>query len=434
MKKIAVILGMVVEIGLLFLFQNIHFLFQEIERRNVGAIRDPLRFLDDIRRMGKVFSTLTVVTGLIFIGSGLYLVYLYRKNNAKSEDQQEIPPLHGYLLQLKDSENQLKNLVKQQTEHVLEKEELNRSIISNINAAVIFLNQAGRIEIFNAVAEQLFGQSYANARNNRPDIILAAFPEIVQFIEANQGKKISGEVIAKEQIFNVDLIPIEHVGRVLLIKDITEERKREEIQCRNSNFVMLGEMAAFLAHEVRNSLGVIYGYTRTIETDKEKTGKITKEIHFLTAMMENFLSFSKPVKVSGKEEIDLVDLLKKVAGENGVEMSLNREQMVVESDVTLMRSVFSNLILNSVQAGASTIQVEFNTVKDQWLDILLKDNGKGIDPQTVEKIWYPFFTTKDKGTGMGLAIIRKILNTLNGEISLKESSPQGTTFEVIFYN
>ena len=68
------------------------------------------------------------------------------------------------------------------------------------------------------------------------------------------------------------------------------------------------------------------------------------------------------------------------------------------------------------------------------MEILWQDNGKGIDHQLKEKIWYPFFTTKEKGTGMGLAIIRKVVNALNGEITLLETSPEETTFKIIFYS
>jgi signal transduction histidine kinase len=439
MKKTTIILLLVIQIVLLFIFQNIQTVFKEIEEIDITKIRNPYKFTEDIKRIRKIFSALAIAMGLLVIGTGFYLVILYKKSRTKPEHD-AIPPLQDYLLELKGSETQLKHLVEEQRVHVTEKEELNKSIIDNINSAVIFINQGGRIDIFNTVAEQLFSQSFANARNSFPAKILSGFPEIVEFVQTHKGEKISREIAANEGIFFVDLNPLENIGQLLLIKDITEEKKREEIERRNANFVMLGEMAAFLAHEIKNSLGVIYGYTKTIKGDREKTGKVNKEVNFLTAMMESFLNFSRPVRVDIEETIDLVDLFKRIAAERDIEIELDSDRgeadLSIKSDPALIRPVFSNLLLNSREAGADRVTVTFKTFKKDKtknLEIILQDNGRGIDDRIREKIWYPFFTTKEKGTGMGLAIIRKIITTLNGEISLEGTGPGGTTFKIIFY-
>lgn len=435
MKKTTVILLLVIQIFLIFIFQNIYTLFKNLEEVDITRIKDPLQLMMNIRKIRKIFSALSIVTGLSIIGTGLYLAYLFKKSGFKPEFKalKTMPPLQDYLLQLKDSETALKDIVEKQKEHVTEKEELSKTIINHINAAVIFLNRAGRIEIFNAVAEKLFSQSYANARNNQLDKVLVKFPGIVEFVHSHEDTRASEEVASADRIFLIDINPIGDTGSLLIIKDITEEKRKEEIQRSSRNFIMLGEMAAFLAHEVRNSLGVIYGYTKTIKAAKEKskTEKINKEINFLTAMMENFLNFSKPVTVAKKDEIHLPALLKKISTETGLELNLDREEIIIESDPALIRSIFSNLLLNSKEAGADRVEVEFK--EDKELEIIFKDNGGGIADKIKEKIWYPFFTTKEKGTGMGLAIIRKMVNTLSGEISLLDTAPGGTTFKIIFY-
>lgn len=341
---------------------------------------------------------------------------------------------------------QLKNIVQQQQESALKQDELNKNIINNINAAVLFLNPAGRIEIFNQAAERLFSQSYAHARNNELNKILHKFPEICRFVEENEGKtgNLSSEIEAKEKTYLVDLIRVENIGKLLIIKDITEEKNREKIDRRNKNFIMLGEMTAFLAHEIKNSLGVIYGYTRTIapgkgEIDKtklaDKVDKVNKEINFLAAMMESFLSFSKPIKIEKKERIDLRSLLEKITVEKKIALTFSGGDGTIENDRTLMISVFSNLLLNAKEAGADRVDVIMSVpgTLDSRLEILVKDNGRGIDDKIRDKIWYPFFTTKKKGTGMGLAIIRKIINSLDGDIMLLESSSRGAVFKITFY-
>ncbi len=428
MKKATVVLLLVIQITLLFIFQNIYSLFKGYEE--IG-ITDRALLMENMQKLRKIFSGLSIITGLLLIGTGFYLVFLFKKSKEKPE-YRIIPPLQDYLLQLKNRESKLKDIVETQQEKVIQKEELNKNIINNINAAIIFLNPSGRIEIFNAVAEALFSQSYANAKNNFLSKILSGFPEIVTFIDLHKDKKISREITSDEKIFWTHLNPIDKIGVLIIIRDITDEKKREEIDRRNSNFIMLGEMTAFLAHEVKNSLGVICGYTSTIKSEKKKTERINNEIRFLTDMMESFLSFSKPVTINKKEEMDLVPLLKKIADEKEVSIEIEDKRVTFENDPVLIQSIFSNLLLNSKEAGADRIKITFKKGKN--FEIFLKDNGKGIDPKIREKIWYPFFTTKDKGTGMGLASIRKIINSLNGEILLKSTSSSGTTFKIIFYS
>ena len=433
MKKATVILLLITQVALLFIFQNIYALFKKYEE--VG-ITNPGQFIENMQKLKKMFSILSMLLGLTLAVTGIYLLFLIKKSK-ENPDYNGIPPLHDYLMQLKTSESQLKSMVETQQEKVVQKEELNKSIINNINAAIIFLNNSGRIEIFNTVAEILFSQSYANAKNNQLNKILFRFPELIEFVELHQDQKMTEEITSDGRIFWTHLNPIDQIGVLLIIWDITEEKKREELDRRNGNFVMLGEMTAFLAHEVKNSLGVIYGYTKTIKSENDKTDKISKEILFLTDMMESFLNFSRPVTSDKKEQIDLAVLVKKIAAENDIGTVVNAESVesadsaVFENDPMLIQSIFSNLILNSKQAGADKIEVTFK--KDRDLEIYLNDNGKGIDPKNREKIWYPFFTTKEKGTGMGLPSIRKIINSLKGEILLTDTGPFGTTFKIIFY-
>ncbi|MCK4762310.1 MAG: hypothetical protein KAW12_08950 [Candidatus Aminicenantes bacterium] len=399
-----------------------------------------------LKKLKKTFSTLSITLGIFLIFTGLYLIFLSRKDRG-GIDMKGLPPLQDYLVKLKGSELQLKNLVQQQQESVTRQDELNKSIINNINAAIIFLNPAGRTDIFNKVAEELFSQGYAHAKNNEVRKILVGFPEITRFIEDNAEKTInvSAEIESEGQdrVYLIDLIPVENAGKLIIIKDISEEKQQEKRESSNKNFIMLGEMAAFLAHEIRNSLGVIYGYTRTITPGKgekkddklsQKVDKVNKEINFLSAMMESFLSFSKPIKVDKAEKIDLNILLKKIAAEAGITIEIAAAGIFIDNDRTLIKSVFSNLMLNSKEAGADTVKIEVKKkYKGRRLEILLKDNGSGIDEKIKTKIWYPFFTTKKKGTGMGLAIIKKIINSLDGDIALVDSASTGAAFKITFF-
>jgi len=445
MKKATTSLILVIQLLLLFVFQSLNAWFTEFSNVDLTEIKDPLGLTANFQHMQKMFSVLTIVSGLFVLATVFYLAYQFKKPRESSR-METLPPLQSYLLQLKGSENQLKTLVQEQQLHVNEKEELNKSIVNNINSAVIVLNRHNRIDIFNPAAQEMFTQSFVNAKNNTLDKVLAAFPEIADFLDHHEGNKISGEVKTRQQVFYVHLNPLENIGQLILIREITEEKRREDIDRRNNNFIMLGEMAAFLAHEVRNSLGVIYGYSKTIkaESEKNKIDKVNKEINFLTTMMESFLNFSRPVQISRNEAVELTSLVQKVAAESDIAVTVEiadmppgqedtKKEFFLKTDPALIQSVFSNLMLNARQAGADLVQVAFSHAGDGLPEFTVSDNGNGINEENREKIWFPFFTTKTKGTGMGLPIIRKVINSLNGEITLEESSAKGTVFKLTFY-
>ena len=225
------------------------------------------------------------------------------------------------------------------------------------------------------------------------------------------------------------MIPVPQMGSLILIRDVTAERKRERIQQINSSLLILGEISASLAHEIKNSLGVIYGYAKGLAGDARKTKKITDEINYLTALMENFLSFSKPIERIQHVRTDLKPILIHTAETNQMSIDLPVEEIVLESDPVLLNVIFSNLALNSKQAGADTIRIE----RPSAGEIVIGDNGPGIEEKIGDRIWLPFFSTKQSGTGMGLPIVRKVVNALNGEIQLLPGKGPGAWFKISFF-
>jgi signal transduction histidine kinase len=227
------------------------------------------------------------------------------------------------------------------------------------------------------------------------------------------------------------VVPVGTSGRLIVIRDVSNERKKEKIKRLNANLMMLGEMAASLAHEIRNSLGVILGYSKAIRTEPEKTAKITREIHFLSEMMESFLKFARPVEKVGHKKIALGPIIASCAVAHDLAIRLPEKDLQIESDPLLLNIIFSNLMLNASQAGAKHIMVEFQSAENTAITI--RDDGPGIAAVVGEKIWLPFFSTRDKGTGMGLATVKKLVSALNGDIQLLETEKPGATFRIVFY-
>jgi signal transduction histidine kinase len=385
--------------------------------------------LEIFRSLLKILSGLTIALGIFILACGLYLAFLLRKKGPP-QTIEAISPLQDYLLEIKNSELELKNQVALQSLSSTKIEALNKSIINTIHLAVIFTDTAGKIEIFNPAAQKYFGRSFAAAKNNSLAGVLHDQPELLAFIIAAR-KKASAEIECSGRIFFTDVVPVGSSGRLVVIRDVSSERKKEKIQRLNANLMMLGEMAASLAHEIRNSLGVILGYSKAIKAEPQKTAKIGREIHFLSAMMESFLQFARPVEKIKRSETALNPLIAAGAAVHKLALSLPEKDLLIQSDPLLLNVIFSNLALNASQAGARRLRVEFSQGENTVITV--SDDGPGIAAAVREKIWLPFFSTRDKGTGMGLATVKKLVSALNGDIQLVVDGKPGATFRIVFY-
>jgi signal transduction histidine kinase len=435
MRKSLIVLLLIIQIILIFLFTNVHSLLSEVEKTEQHKI-DLNKGMSEksfnvIKVVNDIFSYLVIILGIFILFTGGFLVYALssKKNKIKAPD---IPQLQNYLFQLKDSEVQLKNLVEKQQKKVLSSDELSRNIINSMDVALILINDGKKIEIFNKRAEQIFNIAFALAKNNNFSFVLGKYKNIVDTVYNNIEQNIEfSEISSNNKFFKVELIKIADIGTLIIIDDITENKKREAIIQKNRNFIMLGEMTTFLVHEVRNSLGVIFGYTRTIDKEVSKIEKVNKEIIFLTDMMERFLNFSKPLKEEKKIDININEIIVNLSDKYNVDIVQSGIKASIKADVIKLESIFSNIIKNAIDAFAT--KIEINIERKKSLSLIIKDNGRGIDKSIIDNIWLPFFTTKSKGTGMGLALVKKFLHHLNGDIIILKSNDKGTIFKIELY-
>jgi two-component system, NtrC family, sensor histidine kinase HydH len=219
----------------------------------------------------------------------------------------------------------------------------------------------------------------------------------------------------------------------------------EEQLLRASQLSALGELAAGLAHEIRNPLGSIRG---TAEIVRDPTTPLTQrdefaailiqEVDRLNQVVTNFLNFARPAP-AGKNRYDLNRLLEELveftAAEcqrNRVEVSLRFAELpLMPMDSDQLRQVFLNLILNAVQAMPDGGSLELATQRQEAaLLVAVSDSGPGISPAILPKIFNPFFTTRPTGNGLGLAISQRIVQAHGGQIEV-DSHELGTTFRVL---
>ncbi|HDP94877.1 MAG TPA: hypothetical protein ENN40_05905 [Candidatus Aminicenantes bacterium] len=387
--------------------------------------------LETLQRVSRLFSLLIIMTAFFLLITVFYLVYRFRADRGK-EQNAPIDPISNYLSRLESSETSLRSTLEEQQQAVSRQQELNRGIIRHINAAILLLNGQGKVAVFNPRAEQLFERSAASALHHPVETVLSCVPEIAAFVREVKVPESSAVVVTRDRDFRVDISSVSEGGRLLVIKEVTRERRRAEIQRRHAGFAMLGEMAAYLTHEMRNSLGVVYGYTRSLKADKERVERINHEITYLTGMMDNFLNFARPLSPGERTPVNLTEILAAECEAAGLELAAPEKGVEVRGDAGLVRSLCSNLARNAAEAGADRMELVIDGTDP--LELRLHDNGRGIPEDQRDKIWLPFFTTKEEGTGMGLALVRKIMNALDGDIRLEDSLEKGTEFRLTFFS
>jgi two-component system sensor histidine kinase HydH len=220
----------------------------------------------------------------------------------------------------------------------------------------------------------------------------------------------------------------------------------EEQLRRSEKLSTLGEMAAVLAHEIRNPLGSIRGTAEILRDDfrpgdpKHEFIEIQiKETERLNHVVEDFLRMARqqPMELrdcSIREELEtIITLVAKDAHDRGISLQLesNEDQAIINGDGEKLRQAFLNIVINALQAtptgGSVSIDCRLN---DAVYEISFIDNGSGIDSNTLTKVFEPFYTTKPNGTGLGLAVTRKIIEGHGGTLKIKSEAGKGTTVSV----
>jgi len=232
-------------------------------------------------------------------------------------------------------------------------------------------------------------------------------------------------------------------GHIIIFQDLTEVKKLEERLRLSEKMALLGQLAAGLAHEVRNPLSVISGSIEVLSHDVKPSDENVRllkvaiqEVERLNLLVEDFLLLTSPIQrlttsvdVSGIIG-ETVGLFLSAPSRNGLDVSVNtQKELYVQADFSQLKQVFWNLLLNAREAmpNGGNIMVEAHAEEN---DVVVKvsDEGYGIDDKTISRIFEPFFTTKRVGTGLGLAIVRKVVEGYDGTVSVASGENKGATF------
>jgi two-component system, NtrC family, sensor histidine kinase PilS len=356
------------------------------------------------------------------------------------------------------------------TRHLLEEKEsefnqldlLFRSIVESVYNGVMTINLNNIIKTFNHAAEEITGYTRTKVRNRKIEDL---FPEFLPFLTAEtineQTRKRLEVTIAGKKGNKINLglsvSPLigrydNQIGNILIFQDLTKIKQMEEKLEKSKNMALIGEMAAGLAHEMRNPLAAITGSIELLGqglkldgTDERLMQIILRGKDQLDGFARDFLSLARPVPVS-RELVDLNEVVEEVLDYIKLNKDWTNKIKIVKvasmnvkafANKEQIRQIINNLVLNAIQSmeegGVLSIETKMAKQDDdriEYAELKVSDTGCGIKEDDLKKIFGPFFTNKEKGTGLGLTIVNHIVEGYNGKIKIESTLNRGTVCSV----
>lgn len=390
------------------------------------------------------FLTSNIARDVLTIKEGL--------GNLHKNMSYRFPPLRGEMGEISSAINEMSEALSNIKLH-------SESIAASTPNGLITVNQQGILTIFNLAAERITGISAKDAIDKHYRDVFHPWPIIVSILDSALCGELyqNKELVIKTPRQSIPLLftttalineRSEHMGILIILRDLAETKKLEEQVRRADRLAITGELAAGVAHEVRNPLTAITGYLQLLTVElsyddprQEFTRIISKEIDRLNHLIEQLLYFSRPSppqflytdlnKVIAETLLLLNSpaVLKKVT----ITTDFSAELPPVKIDAVQFQQVLINIILNGIQAiknsGSLTLSTSYqHQTSFVRLDII--DTGCGIPAENIPRIFDPFFTTKEKGTGLGLSVADKIMEVHQGYIEVESEPGKGTCFSI----
>jgi signal transduction histidine kinase len=346
-----------------------------------------------------------------------------------------------------------------------------RHLVKSMRNGVLAFHRDGRLALMNDEAYRIFGitredgdvgRKYAEVLRQRPAAIrvltgafeLSHLPNRAE-LRLKDLDRVIGYTLSQVKDDRGEII-----GAVMYFKDLTQVEQLEERERLRDRLASLGEMAAGIAHELKNPLAgieVMAGLLRRQVPDSKDAqsllADILSEAKLANAIVVEMLEFVRPVRLQ-VEHTDIADILHQAVTmaesktpRGGVSVSIETRQNLqrLEGDHHQLAQVFTNLIANAFEAldgkGRVAISAVPSVIDDDpafagihpptpAIMVDVADNGPGLPPDATDKIFDPFFTTKPQGSGLGLAIVRKIVDAHDGRIDVSSVPNAGTRFRV----
>jgi len=345
-----------------------------------------------------------------------------------------------------------------------------RDMVWNLRNGVVAVTRDGRVAVMNDIAYRILGlkprakdigRHFSEVLKDAPDVlrmVASAFDLSHLPNRAEMRLKHTGKVIGYT-LSHVKDDAGRDVGATLFFKDLTRVEQLEERERLRDRLAALGEMAAAIAHEVKNPLAgieVMAGILKRQLTESPDAqnilADIIKEAKMANVIVQEVLAFVRPLRLQ-VEDVSVGDVVRDAVtmaeshwqkGKIEIRVEVPESLRPIQGDPHQLRQIFTNFVTNAFEAmnGAGTIEItavaidgeEESTTAEQtpgpMVMITITDTGPGIPPEVMDRIFSPFFTTKPQGSGLGLAIVRKIVDAHDGRIDVGQRPGGGTVFRV----
>lgn len=319
---------------------------------------------------------------------------------------------------------------------IREKNEIVKILEGEDNLFLIIVRGDGKIVFTNQAVQSFLGDSNLKGKNifEKDELDIFKIKKVME-----QERELKFEEKIGKRIFAGRTIPVTH-GRnkfiLGLLADITEikETYREE---KLSGFT---EFLAGLAHEIKNPLNLMALSIKELEekSDSKVVKKIEGAYLNLKEKVEEFLLYLRPFGLE-KKELNLTEIFKEIEKENsellkkyGIIFKTEEKDLKIVSDYKKLKKILGNIIKNSIEAQeeGGIIEIVIEKINNK-IKISISDRGTGIPEDEIEKIFSPFYTKKEKGTGLGLFIVKKLIEDIQGKIEISSKPGFGTTVEIV---
>jgi signal transduction histidine kinase len=361
---------------------------------------------------------------------------------------------------LEDSMRRLREQERAMSARAEQSERLNSEIVASLSSGLLVIGLGGEVRTLNPAGRRMLRQPVVEPETGFRDLLADATPvaDVIAECLATAQPILRRSIRlrqrdGREVHLGVTVSPLLDAqaslqGAICLFSDLTAVVDLEEQLRVKDSLARLGELTAGLAHEFRNGLATVHGYARLIDPSQLSAEHaayvqgIRDETDALGRIVTNFLNFARPAQLTlvpvdvGGLVGQAIEEIRAEVERRGGAATVEGEFGIVDGDEILLRQAVANLLRNAVEACAGLpapprVIAQGRVDRSQnVLRVSVVDNGPGVDPDLREKVFQPFFTTTGHGTGLGLALVRKIVVTHNGRITLSSSEDGGAAFQI----
>jgi two-component system, NtrC family, sensor histidine kinase HydH len=331
------------------------------------------------------------------------------------------------------------------------------ALVKNMPVGLIAQDESGRIATCNEKAGAILNIDCSAALGQQADSIVPA-PLRTILYELSQKDSLVEKyvqlIFEKDEQKTLEIVAAaisdkgRPAGRIMLLRDVTTIRQLENEVAKSRHLTSIGSLAAGVAHEIRNPLSSIKGFAVYFKErlagniEDQKTADIMiQEVERLNRVISQLIEFARPLELK-LEKVRFADLVSHTIALVIADAQKNQVSIVVaetpdlpavEGDPDKIKQVLLNIFLNSLAAMKSVgkLSVNFSTDKD-YLDVIIADTGSGIDQTDLPRIYDPYLTSKPAGTGLGLAVVQKIMEAHGGAINVESAIGKGTKVTLQF--